>query len=162
MGLQDLDKGIGTKQTGLDKPGAFGNQIVSGNTLPGGRSEQVLHILHPPSRSWGTTFCPLPSAPGPGETEGPGRRWHPLFPSPARRTGRMLQGESQFGDKMTPSSSSLFIPGGRLPLKAWIMACSVSREIPLCPLARTLILRASSMRVLSGLSGFPTPTQPNT
>lgn len=45
-----------------------------------------------------------------------------------------------------------------LPLNAWIMACSVSREIPLCPLARTLILRASSMRVLSGLRGFPTPT----
>lgn len=45
-----------------------------------------------------------------------------------------------------------------LPLNAWIMARRVSREIPLCPLARTLILRASSMRVLSGLSGFPTPT----
>lgn len=45
-----------------------------------------------------------------------------------------------------------------LPLNAWIMAWRVSREIPLCPLARTLILRASSMRVLSGLSGFPTPT----
>lgn len=45
-----------------------------------------------------------------------------------------------------------------LPLKAWIMACRVSRDIPLCPLARTLILRASSMRVRSGLNGFPTPT----
>lgn len=139
---------------------------MSRNTLPGGCSEQILHILRLPSRSWGTTFCPLPSGPGPGETGVPGRRWRPRFPSLGRRTGRMLQGQNQFGDQITPSSSLVLIPElcmkKDLPLKASIMACRVSREIPLCPLARTLILSASSMRVLSGLSGFPTPTHHNT
>lgn len=38
------------------------------------------------------------------------------------------------------------------------MTCwSVSRDIPLYPFARTLILSANSMRDLSGLKGFPTP-----
>lgn len=44
-----------------------------------------------------------------------------------------------------------------LPLKASIACCRVSSEMPLYPLAKTLILKAKSMRVRSGLRGFPTP-----
>lgn len=44
-----------------------------------------------------------------------------------------------------------------LPLNASITCWSVSRDIPLYPFARTLILSANSMRDLSGLKGFPTP-----
>lgn len=137
MGLQDLDKdesrqtreshGIDTKQTRLAKPRSLWKEfLVSRNTLPGGCSEQILHILHLPSRSWGTTFCPLPSAPGPGETEVPGRRWHPRFPSLGQRTGRMLQGQNDFGDKITPSPSLALIPelctkkGYRWRLGSWL------------------------------------------
>lgn len=44
-----------------------------------------------------------------------------------------------------------------LPLNTSITCSRVSRDIPLYPLARTLILSANSMRVLSGVKGFPTP-----
>lgn len=44
-----------------------------------------------------------------------------------------------------------------LPLNASITCWRVSREIPLYPFARTLILSANSMRDLSGVKGFPTP-----
>ena len=43
------------------------------------------------------------------------------------------------------------------PLKASIYCCNVFKEIPLQPLAKMLILNASSIRVLSGDNGLPTP-----
>lgn len=49
-------------------------------------------------------------------------------------------------------SSNIF-----LPLNTSMTCLRVSRDIPLYPLARTLILSANSMRVLSGVRGFPTP-----
>lgn len=48
-----------------------------------------------------------------------------------------------------------------LPLNTSITCLRVSREMPLYPLAKTLILKAKSIRHLSGISGFPTPTKQN-
>lgn len=48
-----------------------------------------------------------------------------------------------------------------LPLNTSITRLRVSREMPLYPLAKTLILKAKSIRHLSGISGFPTPEKQN-
>lgn len=46
-----------------------------------------------------------------------------------------------------------------MPLKAAMYWLSTFREMPEQPLARTLILRASNILVLSGVKGDPTPAE---
>lgn len=78
---------------------------------------------------WKTNICSL-------------THWAMLF---NKRVKRGKKGKGRF-------SLNIF-----LPLNTSITCLRVSRDIPLYPLARTLILNANSMRVLSGVKGFPTP-----
>lgn len=65
--------------------------------------------------------------------------------TPFNKTVKKKKGKGKF-------SLNIFVP-----LNTLITCSRVSRDIPLYPLARTLILSANSMRDLSGVKGFPTP-----